>query len=114
MGVKAIETKDEFYKSIRKGVTMVDFKAPWCAPCTLQEPIISKLATVYGNRVSIYTLNVDHFQDIAVRFGIHSIPTLIIFNNGKERERIVGLQTETVLAAALDRALENISNKNDK
>lgn len=114
MGIKIIRTEQEFYRSVKRGVALVEFNAPWCAPCRLQEPIINKLASVFEGRVSIYGLNVDHFQHVAADLGIHSIPTLIVFKEGKEMERIVGLQMEAVLSEALKRALGEASEAGEK
>ncbi len=111
MGVKEIENEKEFYGSISEGVVLVDFSAPWCVPCRLQEPIIEKLATAYQDRASVYAINVDHFQEIAANLQIRNIPTLIIFKDGKEMERIIGLQTEAVLAEALRSVLEDYTPK---
>ena len=107
MGVKEIKSERDFYGGISEGVVLVDFSAPWCAPCRLQEPIIEKLAILYQDRASVYAINVDRFQEIAASLQIRNIPTLIIFRDGKEVERIVGLQTEAVLSEALRRVLEN-------
>ena len=106
MGIKQIKSRADFFESIGEGVALVDFSAPWCAPCKLQQPIIGRLASAYHKRASVYEINVDRFQEIAVNFKIHSVPTLIIFKDGQEIERVVGLQTEAVLAEVLDRALK--------
>ena len=105
MSVRPIRTKEEFLNSIKKGFTLVDFNAPWCAPCRLLEPIINNLASAFEGKASICALNVDEVQEVAVDLGIHSIPTLILFKDGTEVKRIVGLQTEAVLFDALDNAI---------
>jgi len=107
MGLKEIKDEKEFQKDIKKGVSLVDFNAPWCSPCQFQEPILKKLASIYENRVSFYGINVDNLQNVAINLGIIGIPTLIIFKEGQEFERLVGLQTEEVLSEALQRALQN-------
>jgi thioredoxin 1 len=96
---------DLFEETLKKGVTLVDFNASWCAPCKAQEPIIKKLADTYQNRASIMEINIDEHRTLATQFRVQSIPTLIIFKDGKEIKRFVGLQTETTIAKSLDEAL---------
>jgi thioredoxin 1 len=88
-----------------KGVTLVDFWAEWCPPCKMQGPVIEKLASDYRGRASVAKLDVDASHALAARFGVQSIPTLILFKDGVEVQRLVGLQTEEKLRSALDAAL---------
>ncbi|HDM10034.1 MAG: thiol reductase thioredoxin [Deltaproteobacteria bacterium] len=113
MGVKTIKSKKEFYRSIGQGVVLVNFHAPWCAPCRLLEPIIDKIASTFKDRVFIHGLNVDEHEDLALNLEIHHVPTLIIFKEGREVERIIGLQEEIVLSEALNRALEGSAATSD-
>lgn len=98
-------SRKDFEEKLRTGVTLVDFNAPWCAPCRAQEPVIAKLEEVYNGRATIGKLNIDENQEIAMALGIQSIPTIIIFKEGKEYRRFVGLQTAETLAGALGNAL---------
>ncbi len=82
------------------GKVLVDFWAPWCGPCKMQTPILEKLAAG-GINTKIMKLNTDENTEIAQKFGIVSIPTLILFENGKEVGRFVGVQPENVLKAKL-------------
>jgi len=95
----------QFQKILDNGVTLVDFNANWCAPCKAQEPIIKKLITVYQNRASIIEINIDDHRTLATKYMVQSIPTLILFKDGKEIKRFVGLQSETTIAKSLDAAL---------
>ncbi|MCX7678738.1 MAG: thioredoxin [Spirochaetes bacterium] len=79
-----------------QGTVLVDFWAPWCGPCRMQTPILEKLAQS-GINAKIVKVNTDENFDIATKYGINSIPTLIIFKNGQEVERMVGVQPENVL-----------------
>lgn len=79
---------------------LVDFWAPWCGPCRMQTPILEKLAQS-GISAKIVKVNTDENGDIANTYGINSIPTLIIFKNGQEVERMVGVQPENVLKSKL-------------
>jgi len=96
MEEKIIElTNDNFDNFLKeKEFVIVDFWAPWCMPCRMVSPIIENLSKKYEGKVSFGKLNVDQQQDIAVKFGIMSIPTIIIFQNGKEVDRIIGAMPE--------------------
>lgn len=85
-----------------KGVVVVDFWAPWCGPCQAMGPILESLSKKLEGKAKIYKLNVDENQEIASRFGIMSIPTLVIFFDGNEVDRKIGLQSEEGLAEAIE------------
>jgi len=94
-----------FQEKLKKGVTLIDFNAPWCAPCRAQEPVIQKLTNLYRGRAAIIEINIDDHNLLATEYGVQSIPTLIIFKEGKEMKRFVGLQSEAAIAESLDEAL---------
>ena len=73
-------------------LTLVDFWAPWCAPCRQVAPVVEQIATDYKGRVKVAKLNVDEAGATAARFGIKSIPTIILFKGGKAVKSIVGVQ----------------------
>ena len=100
-----IVSQEDFYSLINNGVTLMDFNAPWCAPCRAQEPILEKLAVDYKGQATIAGMNIDNNNEIAGKLGIQSIPTLIIFKNGKEIQRFVGLQSERFISEALRNVL---------
>lgn len=89
-----------------KGLTLVDFGTPWSTPCRLQEPILRRLAAQFEGRVLVAAVNVDEFREISLNLVIESIPTLILFRNGKEIQRFVGLQSEFTLSDALKGLLD--------
>jgi len=95
----------QYKNTIQTGVTLVDFNAPWCAPCRAQKPIVDQLAKLYDGKASIIEMNVDGNQESAMELGITSIPTLIIYKNGVEIERFIGLQNAEALSDAIDKAL---------
>lgn len=100
------ETKNgSFENRIARGVSLVDFNAPWCAPCRIQKPAIEKLAQKYSGRALVFEVNVDEKPRLAVKMGITSIPTLVIFSNGCELKRFIGLQRARDLETALEQAL---------
>ena len=84
---------------------LVDFFATWCGPCKMMAPAIEKLAEEYEGKAVVGKLDVDESMDIAGRYGIMNIPTLIIFKNGEIVSKFVGLQNKNELKKALDAAL---------
>lgn len=83
------------------GKVLVDFWAPWCGPCRMQAPILEKLSNSSDVNAKITKMNTDENPNTAQKFGISSIPTLIIFENGSEVDRLVGVQTEINLLEKL-------------
>ena len=98
-------TKDNFDATTSEGVVLVDFWAPWCGPCRMIAPVIEELAEEYDGKAKICKVNTDEEQDIAVKFGIRSIPTLIFMKDGQVVDQIVGAQSKQVLAEKLDSLL---------
>ena len=105
MEIREIRTGDELEAAKKKGLILLDFSAPWCAPCRLQEPIIRQLADQFTGKAVIAEVNIDASREIAANLGIRSIPTLILFINGKEVQRFVGLQSEATLSEAMEKLL---------
>ncbi|MCL4509761.1 MAG: thioredoxin [Bacteroidetes bacterium] len=85
---------------------LVDFWASWCAPCRIIAPIVEELAKEYNGKVKVAKLDVDANRDIATAFGIMSIPTLLIFNNGKVADQLVGAVPKSMLVDKITRVLE--------
>ena len=106
MEIKQIQSEKSFKSAIEGKVTLMDFNAPWCAPCRSQEPILEDLAEKLAGKAVVAAMNVDENRDVAIRLGIQSIPTLIIFKDSKEIQRFVGLQPEGTLLEALNRVME--------
>jgi thioredoxin 1 len=90
---------------IKSGVTVVDFECPGCSPCRDQKPILEALAELFRGTARIIDLNIDDNRQIANQLVITSIPTLIIFKNGEEVRRFVGLQRAEVLSKAIAEVL---------
>ena len=90
---------DKFENDVLKasGKVLVDFWAPWCGPCRMQTPILEKLSGSSEINAKIFKVNTDEHPAIAQKYGIVSIPTLILFKDGQEVERYVGVQPENIL-----------------
>lgn len=82
---------------------LVDFWAPWCAPCRMIAPMVEAVAEEYNGRATVAKLNVDESAAVSQRFGIKGIPTLIVFKNGAEEERVVGATSKDNLVRILDK-----------
>jgi len=89
---------------------LVDFWAEWCGPCRTLAPIIEAVARQHAGTVRFVKLNVDDSPAIAVRHGIRGIPTLILFRDGEEKERVVGVVPEEEILRTINRHLNAISN----
>lgn len=85
-------TEDTFYEGIEKGVTLVDFYADWCGPCRMLAPVLEQVAKEVQGDASIAKLDIDHAQKVASSLQITSVPTLVLFKDGKEIGRLVGLR----------------------
>jgi len=90
-----------------KEPVVVDFWAPWCAPCRQLAPTIDAMAGDYAGRVKIGKLNVDDHSGIAARYGIRSIPTVLVIKGGKVVEQRIGLATRTELGRIVDDQLKS-------
>jgi thioredoxin 1 len=86
----------------KSGVVLVDFWAPWCGPCKMQTPILEKVATEVGDKAVIAKVNVDESPELAAKYGIRSIPTLILLKDGENKQQFVGLQQQAALVSAID------------
>lgn len=85
---------------------LVEFWAPWCGPCKMIEPVIKELAKEYGGKIDCLKLNTDSNPNIASKYGIRSIPTVLFFKNGQKRESVIGAVPKTTLSATIDKYLE--------
>lgn len=90
-------TKQNFESNVNMGVTLVDFWAPWCPPCQVQLPIVNDLADDLAGQATIAKVNVDEELELAQQFGVRSIPTLLLFKDGKLAETMIGVNQKQAL-----------------
>ena len=97
--------KDNFEQSISSGVALVDFWAEWCGPCKIQLPIIEEFSSEMEGKAPVGKVNVDEELELAQSFGIQSIPTLILFKDGKPVKKLVGLHSKESLYEEVNQVL---------
>ena len=100
-------TTDNFETEVLKAEkpVLVDFWATWCGPCKMMAPNVEEIATEYKGKVTVGKVDVDECQELATRFGIMSIPTLIVFKDGEKKEVLVGYRLKMQIAQVLDKYL---------
>ncbi len=98
-------TSSNFEATIAEGVTMVDFWAPWCGPCRMVAPVVEELAADYEGKAKICKVNTDEEQDVSVKYGIRSIPTILFFKDGKLVDQMVGAAAKQTFAQKIDALL---------
>jgi thioredoxin 1 len=96
---------ENFEKTIESGVTLVDFYADWCGPCRMIAPIVEELAGELQGQATIAKLDIENAQKTTSSFGVTSIPTLILFKDGKEVKRIVGVRGKEDLKKLITAAI---------
>lgn len=98
-------TDQNFSSETGSGVVLADFWAPWCGPCKMIAPVLEELDSEMGEKVKIVKLDVDDNQETAAKFGVMSIPTLIVFKDGEVVDKVVGFQPKEALANVLNKHL---------
>jgi thioredoxin 1 len=101
--IRVLDNKN-FKNIIGRGVVLVDFWAPWCGPCKMIAPVLNEIAETESDKVTIAKVNVDHQQDLAGKFKVKNIPTLIMFKDGKEINRFVGYKPKRFLMKQVNMA----------
>jgi len=100
---KAIElTANNFDETVKEGVTLVDFWAPWAGPCHMISDTINQMAEDFKGKATVAKINTDEEQDLAIKFGIRSIPTIMIFKNGKVVDLMIGAASKQAFEEKLN------------
>lgn len=94
-------TQNNFKQHTGGGLILVDFWAPWCGPCKMIAPLLNQIADEQNGKLRIGKVNVDNQQALAAKYKVRSIPTLVLFKNGKEVKRFVGIKTKKALMAEI-------------
>ncbi|WP_419763803.1 MAG: thioredoxin [Arcobacter sp.] len=91
-------TQDNFDATVKEGISMVDFWAPWCGPCRMLAPVIDELAEEFEGKANICKVNSDEEQDLAVKFGVRSIPTILFMKDGEVVDQMLGAASKQAFA----------------
>jgi len=102
MGKYVELNSSNFDETVKEGVTLVDFWAPWCGPCRMIAPVIEELAVDYEGKATIAKVNTDEEQELAIKFGIRSIPSILFFKDGQVVDQMVGAASKQAFAEKLD------------
>ena len=102
---KEINTYEEFLAGMNEGEVLIDFYATWCGPCRMIAPAVEQLAAEFDGRAVVGKVDVDEEPGLAQRFGVMSIPTLIVLKGGKVVEQAVGARGKADIAAMIERQL---------
>ncbi|MEM6967395.1 MAG: thioredoxin [Bacteroidota bacterium] len=104
----AFQFTDDNFQQVaieNKGVSVVDFWAEWCGPCRMITPIIEELSGEYDGKVTIGKLNVDHNPNVSMKYGVRSIPTILILKDGEVVDKHVGVTTKAALQEKIEAQL---------
>ncbi|MFC1656556.1 thioredoxin [Patescibacteria group bacterium] len=101
-------TAENFKKQVLDdgGVVLVDFWAPWCGPCKMINPMLDEISEKYSNKIKIAKLNVDETGEIATKYNIMSIPTLLFFKGGKVQDQTIGMQDKKNITDKIDELIK--------
>jgi thioredoxin 1 len=100
--IKALTDKN-FNHQVKNGVVLVDFWASWCAPCKMMAPVLNEIAGELTGNKSIGKLNVEHYQSVSTIYKVKGIPTMILFKDGKEVNRFVGVKSKDFLLKEMNK-----------
>ncbi len=95
-------TDKNFSNQIKNGISLVDFWASWCMPCKMMIPVLNDVAEEMGDHAAICKVNIEEYQFIAQKYSVRNIPTMVIFKNGKEVDRVVGVKSKDFIINKLN------------
>ena len=96
---------NNFDETTKEGVALVDFWAPWCGPCRMLSPVIDELAAEFDGKAKVCKVNSDEEQDLAVKFGVRSIPTILFMKDGEVVDTMIGAASKQAFADKLNSLL---------
>lgn len=102
---KYIELNNSNFDTVKEGVALVDFWAPWCGPCRMIAPVIEELAEEFDGKAKVCKVNTEEEQDLAIQHGIRSIPTILFYKDGEIVDQMVGATSKQVLADKINSLL---------
>ena len=91
-------TQENFESTVKEGVSLVDFWAPWCGPCRMLSPVIDELAKEFEGKANICKVDTDAQQELAVKYGVRSVPTILFMKDGEIVDQLIGAQSKQALA----------------
>lgn len=101
-----IEASPDNFDQLTTGpITVVDFWAPWCGPCKMMNPLLDKMATKYKEKIKFVRFNVDQDKNIPLRYKVMSMPSMVLFRDGKAKEKVTGLYNAQQLSHYFDRKI---------
>jgi thioredoxin 1 len=95
-------TAENFDETVNNGISLVDFWAPWCGPCRMIAPVIDELANDFDGKANICKVNTDEQQDLAVKYGVRSVPTILFMKDGEVVDQVIGAQSKQALTDKLN------------
>lgn len=103
--MRIIKDKNDFLDTIKEGVTLVDFFATWCGPCKMLAPVLEEVSKEFEGRAKIVKVDVDELRDLAIEYNITSVPTVILFKDGKFVAQTMGFRPKQQFSDALEKVI---------
>lgn len=103
--MRIIKDKNDFLDTIKEGVTLVDFFATWCGPCKMLAPVLEEVSKEFEGRAKVVKVDVDELRDLAMEYHIASVPTVILFKDGKLVAQTMGFRPKQQFSDALEKVI---------